>query len=249
MGFQCTDEVLLFFVLFYIQLIHCMPGAFPDEPFNCNRYGDYSSHDWSCRPADLFDMLDDDKLKDDVVTGDEFLREAGARCSNETLLPSYINCMGTLSVECPKQFADVADSLRNKISMFCDGNDVSEWLQLAMNSGFSFNLNCSAVMDEVFTECVKELDIYKKIPGPNLTFAVAAEILPPIISELFHCSKRQLELAPTQSNGCDSSWRNILLNLWLQMQIFGSIYSNLSHEDAQELLALVSNNGRTEILI
>jgi hypothetical protein len=52
---------------------------------------------------------------------------------------------------------------------------------LAMNSGFSFNLNCSAVMDAAFMECAKELDIYKKIPGPNITFAVAAEILPPCV--------------------------------------------------------------------
>jgi hypothetical protein len=54
-----------------------------------------------------------------------------------------------------------------------------------MNNGFSFNLNCSAVMDEVFMECARELDIYKKIPGPNITFAVAAEILPPCVHQCY----------------------------------------------------------------
>ena len=57
--------------------------------------------------------------------------------SNDTLKASYLNCMFTLAVKCPAQYSDVAASLLDKLNTFCDGKNVSQWIQSGMLFFFS----------------------------------------------------------------------------------------------------------------
>ncbi|XP_060602902.1 uncharacterized protein LOC132755979 [Ruditapes philippinarum] len=182
------------------------------------------------------------------ITRDDVLSDIRTTCSNESRKDSYMDCMNVLSLKCPAEYVQVAEYLRNKMNVFRDGIDVSEWIQKVVHDWFSDKLTCVRVLDEVFSECNEELVVQSRMHGPYISFAKASEIYPRITSEVFQCMQTKFILKPTPNDGCGSPWQDVLINFWLELLFTSSIFTNLSVQDAQDFLALARNVTRGEIL-
>ncbi|XP_060602897.1 uncharacterized protein LOC132755975 [Ruditapes philippinarum] len=238
-------EAVIFLLLICIQSISCVPVEIDDDPF-CDNYHELVSYDIGCRPDGFFKMRHLSRMIE--VSRDDALSDVRATCSNETNKEAYNNCMNLLSLKCPVQYVEVDEFLRNKMNMFCDGSDVSDWIQKVVHDGFSNKRTCLMVTDDVLTNCVEELNIENRVPGSNVSFAMALELFPSIITEMFHCMKTKFTLTPTPSDGCVSSWQDILIHYWTDLMFTSSFFSLLSVQDAQELLAIAESVSGGEIL-
>ncbi|XP_060556474.1 uncharacterized protein LOC132717094 [Ruditapes philippinarum] len=228
MGILVTVLVL---IVVHIQYISSHPGEFSKRSDNCRSYFYYATHDMSCRDNDMFMIRND------------FISDVRATCSSVAHKDTYLDCMKSISTECPQQYAEVANSIRNKLNMFCEGNDVSQWIQLVVPDGVSINRTCSeGPLGELHTSCIKEFYAQNQLGDRITSYETASAIIPRMMTDVFNCMKTNLALTPALVSGCGSSWQHILLEFWLRILYFGSIFQGPSNEDKQEFLNLARSS-------
>ncbi|XP_060575025.1 uncharacterized protein LOC132732564 isoform X1 [Ruditapes philippinarum] len=222
---------VLFLVLFHFQSTVCLPVGVSNESFNCRKYTDYALHEMTCRTDGMFNMRG------------ELLSDARATCSNVTRKESYLNCIKSLSDQCPEQYDQVADSIKRKLDTFCDGNDVSEWLQSVELARTPPTDNCPELpISEVYGDCIKKFYAQNKLGDRITSFETATEYLPRLMTDVFHCLKTNFTQSPVLVDECSISWQHKLIDFVLNLAYYGLLFCDLSYEVKQEILTLASSS-------
>ncbi|XP_060589166.1 uncharacterized protein LOC132744465 [Ruditapes philippinarum] len=223
---------VLVLIVVHVKCISSHPGEFSKRSDDCRSYFYYATHDMSCRDNDMFMIRND------------FISDVRATCSSMAHKDTYLDCMKSISTQCPQQYAEVANSIRNKLNMFCEGNDVSQWLQLVVPDWVSINRTCSkGPLDELYTSCIKEFYAQNELGDSITSYETASAVLPRMMSDVFNCMKTNLELTPALLSGCGSSWQHILLEFWLKTLYFASIFQEPTNGDKQEFLNLALSSA------
>lgn len=166
----------------------------------------------------IFDNFFDNVKEKGIANKEEFLIQLGAVCSNQSALNMYYGCVNNVESACPEQAAYIESYFNRQLTLYCEKNNVSSWLQTFLRNGYSFNKTCTQL--EVFgnlteTTCSPIFQELSELSqNITITFAEGMLIKQRMATDLFHCVARSLS---EEGLECGSSWQDALLTHWLSM--------------------------------
>lgn len=207
----------------------------PFEGFSCDRFSHVVT---SCNFHGSFGISFSNQ-DDGVTTGAELLPELYFKCSNQSFVEPYQECLNGVIALCPNKTSAVLGALAEKLGFFCEGTDVSAFLKTMLQSGFSYSLPCDEVLTPVVNECALEI-----LSPDNMEEDMTLATAPKMMSVMFTCIKERFSAMPAGTLPCGSSREDIVLRFWIQVLSDGPLGYSLPERQRNELQKFIMKSKK-----
>lgn len=209
------------------------------KPVQCgfeDLYGKFRSR---CRMSYLTKFFDR-KWTNDVITGSQLIHRISTMCSKYDAYRKCANC--TAKRECPDEREMLFESLMNKWSVFCDKDEVADWLLTILQKGYRYNMSLDEINNRARNQCISLMNDseykYNSTAMKLMSLQEGLDYFKALTSMLFKCSVSEILGLSQQTPTSGDFWQDMVLTTWLKFATSTNYVLNINEEHKATLQAI-----------